>query len=347
MLTERRAQLLGLIVDDYINTAVPVGSEAIVRKFGLSVSPATIRNEMARLEEEGYITHPHTSAGRMPTDKGYRYYVEVLMPDHDLSADEQRRIRHQFYQIRQELEEWLDLAATVLAQAAQSAAVVTSPWAPDKARLKQIQLVSLQETVALLVVVLEGAKVCQQIVVFTELLSQDDLTALARQLNRLFSGLDAEQIRAQPVELTTKERIVLEATLRILDEESQADIEEAHLKGIQNVLAQPEFAQAEKILQLLEVLDERTLPRLIPFRSLVDESITILIGSENSQEAMRECSMVLARYGLGQELVGALAVVGPTRMRYARAVPAVRFMASVMSDLLAAYYSGGEAGYQP
>src|SRR5579883_3448202 len=127
MLTERRAQVLRLIVSDYIETATPVGSEQIVKRHALEISPATIRNEMAKLEEEGYVSHPHTSAGRVPSDRGYRYYVEALMDEPSVHPDEQRRILHQFHQSTAELSEWLGLAASVLAQSLHNLAVVSAP----------------------------------------------------------------------------------------------------------------------------------------------------------------------------------------------------------------------------
>src|SRR5579883_394416 len=144
MLTERRAQVLRLIVSDYIETATPVGSEQIVKRHRLELSPATIRNEMAKLEEEGYISHPHTSAGRVPSDVGYRYYVETLMDEPNVSTDEQLRILHQFHQSTAALSEWLQLAASVLAQSLRNAAIVSGPRTLS-ARLKHLELVSLHD----------------------------------------------------------------------------------------------------------------------------------------------------------------------------------------------------------
>src|SRR3990172_6645386 len=154
MLTERRSRILQFIVEEYVDSALPVGSETIVRKYRLPVSSATIRNEMARLEEEGYITHPYTSAGRLPSDQGYRYYIESLMDEQDLTPEEKETIRHQFHQAGRELEQWVRLSAAVLAQAARNMAVVTSPRSPE-CRLKHLELVPLHDVVVLLVVVLQ------------------------------------------------------------------------------------------------------------------------------------------------------------------------------------------------
>src|SRR5712692_1615138 len=194
VLTERRAAILQLIVDDYVHSATPVGSENIVRTHRLGLSPATLRNEMARLEEDGYISHPHTSAGRVPSDKGYRYYVETLMQDTDIANDEKLRILHQFHQASMEIPEWLQLAASVLAQAAQSLAVVTAPRNPSS-KLKHLQLVGLSESAALMVLVTQDVKVHQQVVTLPEPVGQDELNEIAGRLNQRLAGKGAEAIR--------------------------------------------------------------------------------------------------------------------------------------------------------
>src|SRR3990170_5601380 len=194
MLTERRSALLNTIVEEYVDTALPVGSQYIVRKHRMPVSPATVRLEMARLEEDGYITHPHTSAGRVPSDKGYRYYVEALMAEEAVPWQEQETIRHQFHQAGGAVEEWLRLAAAVLAQAVHNIAVVTTPRAPAS-RLRHIELVSLQEFVALLVLVLQEARVLQRVLAAGESQSQDELTATGHRLTDLFEGLDGRRAR--------------------------------------------------------------------------------------------------------------------------------------------------------
>ena len=191
MLTERRAAILQLIVDVYVRSAMPVGSENIVRTHRLGLSSATLRNEMARLEEDGYIRHPHTSSGRVPSDKGYRYYVETLMQDTEIPNEEKLRILHQFHQSSMEISEWLQLAASVLAQAASNLAVVTAPRAIS-AKLKHLQLVELSEAVALLVLVTEDVKLHQQVVSLPEPLSQDELTRMAARLNQRLAGKGAD-----------------------------------------------------------------------------------------------------------------------------------------------------------
>jgi heat-inducible transcriptional repressor len=330
MLTERRGRILSLIVEDYVESALPVGSDTVVRKHRLGVSSATIRNEMARLEEEGYISHPHTSAGRIPTEKGYRYYVESLMEEEDLPWEEKQTILHQFHQAGREWEAWLHLAVAILAASARNMAVVTVPRS-SRCRLRHIQLVSLQDLTALLVLVLEETRVRQHVLSLPEPLTQDELTEVARRL----------------------EEEAVHAVLELIVVEDEAANEEAYLEGLQHVLAQPEFSRSDKILALLEALDERNLTRNIPFRRLADVGVKVIIGSEHLAlgrpalagpglgwtEAMRECSVVVARYGAPGALNGALAVLGPTRMHYPRTISTVRYVSSLMSELLEGFYN--------
>ena len=335
MLTERRARILGLIVDEYVDTAAPVGSETIVRKHRLPISPATIRNEMARLEEDGFVTHPHTSAGRVPSDKGYRYYVEALMEEEALPWQERETIRHQFHQAGAALEEWLHLAAAVLAQAVHNIAVVTTPRAPSS-RLRHIELVGLQEFMARLVLVLQEARILQRVLTLSESLNQEDLTVTGHRLTDLFEGLDARHIRAQGAGLSPFEAQVADAVCEMMALEDEGRHDESVLDGLRHLLSQPEFSRGDRVLELVDVLEERKLMRVLPLRRLAGEGVTVVIGGENRTNAMRDCSVIVSRYGVPGFLSGAVAVVGPTRMRYSRTIPTVRYLSSLMSELLSA-----------
>jgi heat-inducible transcriptional repressor len=336
MLVERRSRILRLIIEEYVESAMPVGSETIVRKYRLPVSSATIRNEMARLEEEGYITHPHTSAGRVPSDKGYRYYIESLMEEQELTQEERETIRHQFHQAGRELEEWVHLAAAVLAQLVRNMAVVTTPRSPH-CRLKHLELVSLHDLVVLLVIVLHDGRLMQQVLTLSEALSQDELTATAHRLTDLYKGLTAPQVRSRAVELPTLESQVMDCIQALLTAEDEGRYDEAFLEGVPLVLGQPEFSRTEKMLDLLTVLDEYSLTRMLPLRSLAGEGVTVVIGRENREDALRDCSLLVTRYGVPGALSGAVAVLGPTRMRYPRTISTVRYLGALMSDLVSQY----------
>lgn len=344
MLTQRRARILEIIVGEYVTIAAPVGSATIVRKHDLGVSAATIRNEMAKLEEDGYITHPHTSAGRVPSDKGYRYYVELLMEEEELPWELRETIRHQFHQASREQEEWLHLAASVMSGVVRNAAVVTVPRSAES-RLQHLELVAVRDFVALVVVVLERALLRQQVVSLPEALSQQDLAVMAARLNGIFAGLSANEIAERCAGVPAVERAVMDAVREILEATDRGSYEDAYLEGVRYVLSQPEFARADRMLDILEVLDERNLPRMIPFGALAREGVTILIGGENQPaiggprgEAIGMCSVVMTRYGSPAWGSGAMAVLGPTRMHYPRIVSTVRYVSQLINELMADYY---------
>ena len=337
MLTERRARILQFIIREYVDSAVPVGSETLVRRYGLRVSPATIRHEMVSLEDEGYLMQPHTSAGRIPSDKGYRYYVESLMEEEELPHEIQRTIRHQFYQVGGSLEEWAKLAAAIIARWAGNLALVTAPHAP-RARLRWLELVEMRPGVVLLVVVLRDGRVHQQTVPVTDDLSQEELTVIAQRLSGLLGGLSAAQAQREPSNLTPFEEEIRQAVVRILETEDASSFAPAYLEGLRAMLSQPEFAHPATMLGFLELLDEQSLPRLIPFHRAAPGDVSVIIGQENPQDAMRQCTLVMARYGRPAGVAGALGVLGPTRLSYDRATSIVRYMRLLLSELLARYY---------
>jgi heat-inducible transcriptional repressor len=337
MLTERRAQVLRLIVSDYIESATPVGSEQIVKRHHLELSPATIRNEMAKLEEEGYISHPHTSAGRVPSDLGYRYYVEMLMEEPNVSTEEQMRILHQFHQSAAELNEWLQLAASVMAQSLRNMAVVSAPRTA-RSRLKHLELVSLHDRSALLVVVLQEVKVRQQVLALAEAATQDDLSRLSRKLNHLFAGMTGPQIRVRAAELAPIEEQIAQIVGEIVHTEDVVEFPDPHLEGIRNVLSQPEFARSERLLDMLEALDERNIARTLPQTEVGESGVVVIIGSENRDSVLRDCSVVLGRYGDRDGSQGTLAIVGPTRLPYSRAIATVQYVGSLITELMMKLY---------
>ncbi len=342
MLTERQARILEFVISEYVENASPVASQYIGEKYPVGASSATIRNEMAELEEQGYLNQPHTSSGRVPTDRGYRFFVETLMHEEDLSWDAQQTIRHQFHQVEHGQADWTQLAAAVLAQAVHNVALVTEPRT-DACRIKHLQLVSLHDYSALLVLVLDESRLKQHMLTLDEICTQDQLSATANRLNQQFAGFSAAQLVASDPQIAPTELLVMDAVIEIMSSIDAGSFDDAHLEGLRNVLSQPEFSDSEHVLGLLELLSESNISRSIPLRSLAGGGVTVIIGADNpalpqANEAMRACSVVVASYGSTGDASGALAVVGPTRMHYSHTISTVRYLASVMSELLAEHY---------
>lgn len=332
MLTDRRSAILGLVVDEYVETAIPVSSRALVSRHNLRLSSATIRNELARLEEDGYITHPYTSAGRVPSDRGYRYYVEVLMSEEPVGQDEQRTIEHQLHQVRGGLDEWLSLTATILAGAVESVAVVTRARAND-ARLKHAQLVELHGDLALLVAVMDDGRIRQRMLTLSTQAGQERLNARTQKLNTLLAG--ADRIAARQVADDCDDRddqTIAVAIADLLTEQRVA--EETYLDGLHSVLQQPEFSDADRLRDAVDRLNAYDVRGLIDQSAAPDLGETrVLIGEEHGDQLMRDWSVVVSAYGDG-ETHGTVAVLGPTRMAYQRSIPRVRYVAALMSSLL-------------
>ena len=336
MLTRRTETILKSIVEQYVTRAAPVPSQSIINKYELGVSAATIRNEMAHLEQEGYITRPHPSAGSIPLDKGYRYYVESLS-DIRLPLAEQRLISHLFHQVERELAEWLSLASTVTAQLARNMAIVSMPK-PADCRFKYLELVALQDLLALLVLILHGAKIKQQLINFDQAITQPELTTIANKLNAAYSGLTRPQILAKELELTTNEQQVTDCLVKIMDAEDAQEYEEPYLSGLHFMLSQPEFAHSQRMLALMELAEQRNLLRIVIPQGLSSRWVQVVIGKENKAEVIHDYSVVISRYGLPDEAMGTIGVIGPTRMPYAHTITVVGYLSKVLSGLVTELY---------
>ncbi len=338
-LTPRREAVLKIIIGEYIATAVPVASDAIFRNYQLGVSPATIRNDMAYLEEEGYIARPHTSAGSVPTDKGYRHYVESLAKEVELPTEEQYRIRKLFQEVEEEFERWLKLAAAIMARLVRTAALVTFPK-PRQCRLRHLELVALHEFVALMVLVLSEAILKRQLLSFDKPMTQEQLTGFANKLNAAYSELNSSEISAKTLELSAEENQVMEAVLDMMVAEDEIEYYQPYLEGLRLMLGQPEFAQKDRMLSIMELMETQEWLRSAFPRWSSDVGVRVIIGGENQDETLRDLSLVFSRYGVPGRVGGAIGVIGPTRMDYRQAISAVSYMSGILSDLVAGVCRG-------
>lgn len=344
-LTERQEQILKAIVELYIATAHPVGSAAIVSIGGLNVSSATVRHEMGVLEELGYLRQLHTSGGRVPTNAGYRYYVERLMAPTRLAHAEASTIRHQFHQAHTELQEWLQLAATIMAHRMQNVGLITAPRATE-VRLRHLEVISIQGSVALLIIVLQDGTVLQEMVTLADAHNQEELSALADRLSAGLKGKSSGQVEAALAGFPALDSQIAGHAARLLrrGEERHAQIVHA---GLAEMIRQPEFLGPrpgepasmfhERLSQMVEFLHQG----LALQRMLADlpspAEVQIVIGGETAGEGLQDYSFVLARYGHQDDSSGLLGIVGPTRMEYPRAVALVRYMTDLMTDLVHPY----------
>ena len=341
-LTDRQQAVLRLIIKEYVESVTPISSKLLTDGSNLGVSSATIRNEMSALEELGYVMQPHTSAGRIPTELGYRYFVEKLMEKIDLPETEQRMITHQFHQSRLEVDQWLRLCAAILAHISSNASLVTAPKS-IRCHVKHLELISIQDHVVLMILVLQGGTVKQQILSLETHIDQGQLSLLSHQVTDSWKGLDAADIALKllPSEIILEavagrvQEVVVE-TMRRIDARRSSDI---YRDGLLNTLSQPDFQARDGIAQIVRAIEERHFVEQLVEEALQHGGVKIIIGGEGKWEELSEVGIVLARYGVDSKLSGAMGVLGPVRMPYERTVSVVRYMSRLMSDLMSDLYN--------
>ncbi len=335
-LTERQKTLLLLIIRDYIDSAQPIGSKRLVERFHLDLSPATVRNEMSALTEMGYLRQPHTSAGRVPAEEGYRVFVEQMVQQAELPTAVQHTISHQFFQARPDVEQWMTLAASVLAHQSQGVSLVTAPHA-ETIRFKHIELISTQGRQVLMVMVMEGGEVNQQVLTLAEPVQQERLSQAAARLNALLAGLSVDSISAISSRVDALEQDIITLLVQDMKRNSESNSGEIYTDGLTNVLSEPEFAESDEARWAMRLFEERSTLQDLIARASMNSSVgglQVLIGGAGGWEELRQCSMVIARYGAPGQATGTLGVLGPMRMSYARTIPTVRYVAGVLSNLV-------------
>ena len=329
-LTPRRERILRHVVEEYVALAQPVPSDLIARKYEAQLSPATVRNEMAALEEAGLIAQPHTSAGRVPTDRGYRYFVELLLHEQrELSGAERRTLRQQFNQLAAAGTESTHLGPSLLARALRSAAVATRP-ASTHARVRRIELVPVEDDLVLVTVLMQSGGVRQVVYRAESAWSREDLGRFSNELSERLADKTAGQARRALKALSDAARPFASVAIRLLQQAQEQAVAAVSLEGLAQLLSQPEFAQSQKLRPILEVLEQQPMLARFLAESLATPGVQVIIGAENRLEQMREASLVLTRYGSDEDAWGVLGVLGPTRLPYWRALPMVRFIAELM-----------------
>ena len=342
----RSQAILRAVIEEYVTTAQPVGSQALVDRYGLGVSSATVRNILAELEMAGLLTHPHTSAGRVPTDSGYRFYVESIVDAVPLPAVEQLMIRHQFGQVEFASEHWFRLAATTLAGLTRSAGLAT-PAKPRAAHIRRVDLVAVNERMASLILVLREGAIKQAIVTLDEPepVDQAALSQVAGVLNDRLHELTATAAEAAITVLDEADPVqrmagrVGERIIRILREYDAAAVEEVFSDGLLNVMEAPEFAQSDKLRQVFSALENRAYLGELVGSVAGSGRIRIVIGAENPRAEMHDVTLILAPYGRPGRALGVVGVLGPTRMSYPNAIGTVSFVSGLMNELVDHLYA--------
>lgn len=342
-LNDRKRKILQAIIDEYIGTAEPVGSRAISKKENLGLSSATIRNEMADLEEMGYLIQPYTSAGRIPSDEGYRFYVNSLMRDYKIGMEAIAQLQSVLENRVSRLEKLIRYAGAIASNLTEYTTVITSPKEPDF-KIKKIDLVMISNQTAMLIVVTRTVR--SQVMNID--LNEETCREIAEILNQHLAGLHAGEItfdRIQAMQAEIESRIQLSPKVLIdimhfvydtITEDSETEI---YVNNARSILNYPEYSDVGKAKQLFTFLeDKENLKKLI--ESSGSDGIEAKIGKENDFEIMKDCSLVSMNYSLGEKTAGKLAVIGPKRMNYAKVFASLDLISNEIDKILRHYMNG-------
>ena len=342
MVTERQKHILRYIVSDYVHDAAPISSESLARNHQLGVSSATVRNEVAALEEQGYISRPHASAGSVPEDKAYRLYVESFVSNRADRMPFQARetISSRFEDVRDDVDRWSDVAATLIAQLLGNLGVATFPKT-TVSRVRHLELVPLQDVLAMLIVVLEQAKLRKLLLRFDAPVDRTHLELMSTRLRGQMIGLTHEEIAEQAMSLTPPERQAVDATMEMLQEEDASGHDDHYVSGLRNLLDQPEFVDYEKVRPIIHGIEDGSLVEAALDEAPVGQVVRVVIGREHEGDVLRPLSVVICRYGVPGHALGTLGLIGPTRMEYDRAISGVRFISTIMNSMVESVYGTG------
>jgi len=338
-LDERSKKILRELISHYCQTGEPVGSRTLSRKGKMTLSPATIRNVLADLEELGYIMQPHTSAGRVPTDKGYRFYVNYLVRNHELNSNQKELINARIRTSQGNLENLLLLTTELLAQLSHNIALAVAPDL-EKMILEGIEFVPVSPKRVLAILITRGGVVSNKVIDIEEALQPDELSRIANYIRTEFGGNTLPAIRKKIIAIMTQEQIQYDNLLKkamILSQktlENAQESEQLYVLGAPQIVNYPHFANATRTRELLEALEEKNKIIHILTKCIEGEGIHILIGSESRDPELKGLSLISSAYRYQQLPVGTLGILGPTRMEYGRIIPLVDHIAKVVSNIL-------------
>ncbi|NSW86460.1 MAG: heat-inducible transcription repressor HrcA [Syntrophobacteraceae bacterium] len=339
-LTKRDQAVLEAVVTDYIQTGEPVGSRTISKRYGLKVSPATIRNVMADLEEMGFLQQPHTSAGRVPTEKGLRFYLDTLVQFRALENQERALIREAFRGKEQDVKELLQITSQILSSFCRQAGVVLWPRL-TMARLRHIEFIRLRPNQIMVILISKSGLVHHSVLVWEEDIPQNELDKYSRYVNELLEDVPLGDVKRRILEEMRKEKVLFDQlytrALEITTRAFQANLEKSELfiEGQTNLLNNPEFADVDRLRRLLHAFEDKSrIIRLLDMTLKTSSGVRIILGTESELKELQEISLISSPYRRGDTLLGVLGVIGPVRMDYSRIIPVVEFTAGLLSQIL-------------
>ncbi len=345
-LGERKRLILQAIVEDYIATAEPVGSRNIAKNHDLGLSAATIRNEMADLEEMGYLDKPHTSAGRVPSQLGYRFYVDSLMHRYSATVEEIEELNNSLHRRYINLNNVVTAVSEIVSKITRCPTVMTLPTHTGT-RIVNVKMLMIEKNLALIVVVLDGGSVRNKKVKVSGSITYKEIDAISDFLNSQLAGLSAKDIDEPRIMLIYQSmgqykdflKVVLEFVLECL----QNDITEVYIGGASNILNHPEFCDIDRAREFLNFIDNReNASRVLSLGTGSDADVKIIIGNEAGMDEIKDTSIVLANYRAGGILSGRIGVIGPTRMDYARIVSSLETINAQLGEILTAVFYNEE-----
>jgi heat-inducible transcriptional repressor len=336
-LSERSKRILEAIIEEYISSAEPVGSRAISRRHGLSLSPATIRNVMADLEDMDFLASPHTSAGRIPTDKAFRFYVDSLLTVGTIDPEQKELIQRQYRLYGKDVGEIFKETSRILSSLSHYMGVVVTPRFTTT-MFRHIEFIKLGGRRILAILVSKSGIVQNKIVETDDNLSSEDLVRMSNYLNNLLKGLSISELRSRILREMQDEKVrydeMLAKALKLSEQTLDENGTEVFIEGQVNILEQPEFADVGKMREVFRAFEEKGQLISLLDRCMESDGVHIFIGAENYMHHLESMSVITAPYMSGKETVGVLGVIGPTRMGYDRVIPIVDYTAKVLSKLL-------------
>lgn len=347
-LNDRKIKILEAIITDYIATAEPIGSRTIAKKYNLGISPATIRNEMSDLEELGFIEQPHTSSGRVPSQKGYRLYVDSLMHSRELTNEEIEFLKNSISFNINRIEYMMEQMAKALAMLTNYTTVVTEPKS-KKLKIRHIQLVPIDEKSVAAVVVLDSKVIKNHIIRVNKSPDIDELNKISSSINGVIKDYALEDIDSNQTsklinQFTNHQELIAKVFKAIIATVQEEENIQVYTSGVRNFLGFPEFSDVSKAKDIFQAFEKKDMLVTLLGNGNGDDKIQILIGGENNLEELKDCSIIKANYSMSKDSIGKIGVIGPTRMNYSQTVSVLNEIVKKLDNVIDTFLDDDDGG---